>query len=382
MNSGGLPVQLFCVQCAGGCAETVASHASVGTRCKMRATRHAALAMAWLLLTSALTVAGCQERTAAGQATPSIADGASAAADALATELTEATLNANGCAPSGSGGKCGNSLGTCANGLCRHTDEKGYEWTRVPAGVFWMGCNVVVEGECGVYDSPQHQVELSSYWIGVYEVTAAAYAKCAAAGAPGCTVPLKTGGGALDLSTYAASGKEQHPINYVTWSQAQAVCRWLGGDLPTEAQWEKAARGGCEVYAGKDCKSSEGKYPWGNSEPVFGQHAVFFNKANTYKLTTYAVGTGSVLGASPYGSYDMAGNVLEWTRDYADLKFYQTATATTKDPRNDVVGDYVVLRGGSMMSKPDTVTTSWRSSTTPDSADSEVGVRCVKLLGG
>ena len=245
---------------------------------------------------------------------------------------TVAVCQTTGCTGANDGATCATGQGACENGHCVQTDAKGYKWTLVPAGKFWMGCNTSVE-TCGFYETPQHEVDLSAYWLGVYEVTVYDYKKCEAAGASGCTAPVVPAGG--KYSTYDTGGKEQHPINYVNWNQAQAFCDWLGGALPTEAQWEKGARGGCELYAGKVCSSSELTFPWGNAQPTCGLQGVFADyngETCGQALTTFPVGAGSAQGQSPYGAYDMVGNVTEWVKDMYLSYFYKTAEATKKDP--------------------------------------------------
>lgn len=161
------------------------------------------------------------------------------------------------------GDACGGK-GKCSGGHCFWTNSVGYKFTLVTGGNFWMGCNAAVEEWCVTDEKPQHEASLTAYWIGVYEVKASIYQSCIDAKASGCTAP--TYNGTLQI------GNEM-PINQIQWPQARAVCQWFGGDLPTEAQWEKAARGGCAVYPGKDCAEAMPKYPWGNQEPVCGKQA-------------------------------------------------------------------------------------------------------------
>jgi formylglycine-generating enzyme required for sulfatase activity len=301
----------------------------------------------------------------------------------------EGCPNANGCPPTGSGAPCGNGKGTCAAGLCQHTDARGHKWTLVPAGPFWMGCNPAVDTACAKEpdEHPQHLVELSAYWIGVYEVTADLYKKCVQTTPGACPLPKTYNG--IDHSTYGVAGKGHHPVNHVTAIGAEAVCKWLGGDLPTEAQWEKAARGGCEVYPGKDCKTSAAKYPWGNSEPIICQHAVYAGLAGTCDLAAYSflllgIGEGSILGASPYGAYDMAGNVEERVKDSYNPTFYATPAASAKDPvgTGGIPGSTVV-RGGGMYNQAVNVRTSrrWQKAFVFETwPGSTAGVRCAKPL--
>lgn len=271
------------------------------------------------------------------------------------------------------GDPCG-SKGKCSSSHCFWTDDKGYKWTLVPAGTFWMGCNEVVDKDCEEDEKPQHLVNLSAYWIGVYEVTQGVYQGCIDAGI--CLEPT--------LSPFKPN-QPQRAVDAVRWVDAAAVCKWLAGSLPTEAQWEKAARGGCATYAGVDCASSMPKYPWGNTEPIYGQNVVFeCNKP---------VGAGSKKGQSPYGTFDMAGNIWEKTLDYYAPDFYGKMSALVKDPVNAVqpaygpgqFGAIHVLRGGACpgyVDEPKKVRASDRDfdyGVGTTEAD-EGGVRCVHQL--
>jgi len=187
-------------------------------------------------------------------------------------------------------------------------------WCNIPGGTFQMG----QEG----FAMPVHQVTLSAYRIQKYEVTAGEYGACVSVG--DCTAADTTGG----TCTYNATGKEDHPINCVDWHQAKAYCQWLGGDLPTEAQWEYAARGG------------DGRiYPWGNESP--GEIRLNYNN-NIGKTTP--VGSYPA-GVSPFGLHDMAGNVMEWVADWYD-SYPSTAQV---DPTGPGTGTDRVLRGGNFL---------------------------------
>lgn len=271
--------------------------------------------------------------------------------------------NAVGCGADGA--SCGLGKGACSKGHCLMTDAKGHKWTLVPGGTFYMGCNSTLDAECESKEKPQHEVNLSSYWIGVYEITAASYKACVDANGAGCTPPVNSSA----ESTYGISGKEQHPINHLKWAQAQAYCNWMGGALPSEAQWEKAARGGCDLYQGMDCAKSEPKYPWGNAKPECGLHSC--------AAATAAVGTGSAQGPSPYGAYDMAGNVAEWVLDYHDPDFYSNPLATQADPVN-TNGQYPVYRGGSFSALGAYLRAGLRVYQDPNVGSSAIGARCVR----
>lgn len=285
--------------------------------------------------------------------------------------------NAVGCINDGD--SCGNGKGKCSNSHCFSTDDKGYNWTLVPAGTFWMGCNSAVDKDCQSNEKPQHLVDMSAYWIGVYEVTVANYKACADQNPLGCTKPAGNGG----FQIWDLPAKGQLPVNYVNWSQSQSYCKWLGGDLPTEAQWEKAAKGGCENLAGQDCAKSAPKYPWGNMVPVCGKHAVFDNGLSQTcggTFTSYDVGVGSPQGQSPYGAYDMAGNAWEWNLDSYDANFYGSLLATQKDAVNADVSDGRVLRGGGFDADAGYLRASFRKSVPKSYAYFSIGIRCAKPL--
>jgi len=222
----------------------------------------------------------------------------------------------------------------CANPCSDPATAKPAQRVTVPAGDFWMGCNAGVDSECGADEKPAHKVTLSAYEIDVFEVTVAQYKQCVAAGK--CTVPAS----ANAACNYAAACKDQHPINCVSWTQASAYCNWVGGRLPTEAEWEKAARGGCEKVGGTNCAAAMPKYPWGNSG---------WGCANA--ITQGGCGVGSTwpvgsrpTGKSPYGVHDLVGNVLEWTADFYASSFY--AVSPPIDPKGPATGSSRVVRGG------------------------------------
>jgi formylglycine-generating enzyme required for sulfatase activity len=191
----------------------------------------------------------------------------------------------------------------------------------VPAGDFTMGSP---EGQGDSDEHPEHTVYLDAFYIDKTEVTAAQYQRCVEAGACSAT---STG----SPCTYGAAGKSDHPINCVEWNQAVDFCRWAGKRLPTEAEWEKAARG------------TDGRvYPWGNEEPDCGR----LNYQGSVCGTGITAPVASYpSGASPYGALDMAGNVWEWVADRYDGGYY------AQSPRNNPTGpgsdSLRVLRGGS-----------------------------------
>ncbi|MBI3245402.1 MAG: SUMF1/EgtB/PvdO family nonheme iron enzyme [Deltaproteobacteria bacterium] len=181
-----------------------------------------------------------------------------------------------------------------------------------------MGCNAQVDTGCSNDERPGRMVFLDAFAIDIYEVTVAAYRQCVEAGK--CTAPNT--GGSCNWNT---SDRAQHPINCVDWSQANAYCRWAGKRLPTEAEWEKAARG-----------TDRRVYPWGNAWDA--------TKANVSTNGTVAVGSYPA-GKSPYGALDMSGNVWEWTADwYADAYYHN---GPVKNPKGPESGQVRSVRGGS-----------------------------------
>jgi formylglycine-generating enzyme required for sulfatase activity len=212
----------------------------------------------------------------------------------------------------------------------------------VPAGEFMMGCNEGVA--CPKDESPYHAVTLSTFKIGKYEVTAGEYQNCITAGAcvDNNTLLYLTNTDDPVCNLYA-TGKKNHPMNCVNWYGAKAYCEWVGARLPTEAEWEKAARG-----------TDGRRYPWGNDWAscdyaimviINGTPNQYHNGCGTE--STWPVGSKKA-GMSPYGAYDMAGNVLEWVNDRYISDYYASSPTNNPTGPEDVGAiDYVVLRGGS-----------------------------------
>ena len=235
-------------------------------------------------------------------------------------------------------------------------EEDGMEMVYVPAGEFEMG------SESGVSDEkPVHTVYLDAYRIDKYEVSNAQYAKCVAAG--DCTKPMYTN--SSTRSNYFGNPEYDHyPVTNVSWHQANTYCQWAGGDLPTEAQWEKAARG------------TDGRtYPWGNESPTC--QLTNFNNG-TYENPAHCKGDTSLVsdsesGASPYGALNMAANVSEWVRDWYGP--YQSGD--TQNPEGPSSGTARVIRGGSWFSYYRVIRATYRVGGNPADADCVFGFRCV-----
>jgi serine/threonine-protein kinase len=227
----------------------------------------------------------------------------------------------------------------------------------IPAGEFAMGHNA------GPADQqPVHTVFLESFWIDQLEVTNARYALCVAAGL--CTPPLNTGS-ITRAQYYGLAEFENYPVIFVTWFQAKEYCEWAGRRLPTEAEWEKAARG------------ADGRlYPWGNDAPspnLLNLQSSGFG--DTVPVASYA---GNV---SPYGAVDMAGNVSEWVEDFYDPNYYSVSPRENPpgpERTGCQGGDCRVLRGGNWNGLPQEVTTTFRLFYGPADSRDAFGIRCAR----
>jgi formylglycine-generating enzyme required for sulfatase activity len=222
----------------------------------------------------------------------------------------------------------------------------------VPAGEFTMGSDAG-EGD----EKPVHTVYVDAYYIDKYEVTNAQYAVCVTAG--GCTAPSNASSFTRE-SYYGDQTYNNYPVIYVNWNQAKAYCEWSGKRLPTEAEWEKAARGTDALT-----------YPWGNEEPTCDR----LNYNTSCVGDTSAVGSYAS-GVSPYGAYDMAGNVWEWTSSEYKAYPYQAEDGREDLTRTDVLR---VLRGGSWLHGANSVRASLRDWSDPSFTHYVfLGFRCLR----
>ena len=183
------------------------------------------------------------------------------------------------------------------------------EMIRIPDGPFQMGSDGVESDEV-----PRREVFVDAFSIDKYEVTVAQYLECVEAG--GCE-PFVLGKGAFiqpyewDYCNYGQPGKENHPMNCVNWFEADRFCNWAGKRLPTEAEWEKAARG-----------TDGRRFPWGDEQATCDHIVMDIGGDGCGRESTWPVGS-KPLGASPYGVMDMSGNVWEWVADWYAYDFYR-----------------------------------------------------------
>ena len=279
-----------------------------------------------------------------------------------------------------------------AGKYCTKADGKA-AWGMVPAGTFWMGCNPTLDKECAniTAENPQHKVTISKpFWLGLTEVTVAQYRECVKVGQ--CKAPSATDfycGGITytQWNNWAMAKRDAHPVNCLDWSQAKGYCKWAGGYLPTEAEWELAARGRCEDNGSSavsaDCVEKMRVYPWGDSPPKCGDNSVFqtgksWDAGGCSNNHTWPVGTGSASGRGPFGHYDMAGNVGEWVRDWLSSSYYKSSPQY--DPESTDAATYRVVRGGHFRDQSPVygLRSSRRGADSPPNGSSINGFRCAK----
>lgn len=220
----------------------------------------------------------------------------------------------------------------------------------IPSGEFLMGAN-----ESSFPSSyPEHRVYLDAFWIDKTEVTNSMYARCVQAGR--CQYNYARPGYNPNYNNplYA-----NYPVTYVTWQDADSYCRWAGRHLPTEAEWEKAARGTKAQY-----------YPWGDTPPNpsllnYNEEVGATVSANRYPQ-----------GASPYGVLNMEGNVREWVADWFNAAYYENSP--DHNPKGPSHGNTRSLRGGSYVDSERQVLVFVRFRHNPDSPGDNRGFRCAE----
>jgi formylglycine-generating enzyme len=280
--------------------------------------------------------------------------------------------------------------------------------TLIPAGVFWMGSQdadvFLADGE-----GPVREVDVPAFWIDPVVVTNAKFAVFAKATgyvteaeAYGWSfvfaqfIGAENAGAVMDATVPGApwwrgvrgadwrhpegphstiAARSSHPVVHVSWNDAAAYARWAGKRLPTEAEWEKAARGGLERR----------RYPWGDEFAPRGQH-----RCNTWQGAFPHVNTGEdgYLATAPvkayrpngYGLYNMTGNVWEWCADWFSADWHASATPLTRsDPHGPPEGTSRAMKGGSYLchdSYCNRYRVAARTSNTPDSSSGHLGFRC------
>jgi len=198
-------------------------------------------------------------------------------------------------------------------------------------------------------ENPAHEVILDDYYIDLYEVANADYRKYLEAT------------GSKTLPRYWDDpnfNQPTQPVVGTTWKEAQAFCQWNNKRLPTEAEWEKAARGKRPV-----------KYPWGDEEPDKTRLNFNSNVGKTAPVGSYPA------GKSDYGVFDLSGNVSEWVQDWHFPEYY--LFSPKENPPGPEQGHYKIIRGGNWINNAEDVSLTYRNATVPKARSKTVGFRCV-----
>lgn len=251
-------------------------------------------------------------------------------------------------------------LGSCSPPALPGTPATTVDMVLVPAGPFIMGID---DPRASKDEKPARQVFLNAFHIDRHEVTTAQFAEFVSATGYRTSAEQEGQAEKTDRIDWRhprgpctdTLAIDLHPVVYISWHDAQAYCAWRGKRLPTEAEWEKAARG------------SDGRvWPWGN---LFDHRANHWGSADGHEQTA-PVGSYPA-GASPFGAVDLAGNVWEWCADW-----YSGALPVGENPQGPATGQFKVLRGGSWINPPPILRSTNRFKLLPSERSGYVGCRC------
>jgi formylglycine-generating enzyme required for sulfatase activity len=248
------------------------------------------------------------------------------------------------------------------------TDEHGVEMVLVPAGEFLMG-SVDSDEYAASDEKPQHKVYLDSFYMDLTEVTNAMYRECVEVGA--CSSPYNKGS-ATRILYFNNPEYDHYPVIYVDWAQARDYCQWRGARLPTEAEWEKAARGadGRIFPPGNIFDGSQMNFCDRNCTLEWADKIIDDGYADTSPVGSYPG------GASPYGLLDMAGNVWEWVNDRYLATYY--FDAPFENPMGPPSGQARIIRGGSWLSVLVDLRVTTRGQLAPSRRVNDIGFRCAR----
>lgn len=231
---------------------------------------------------------------------------------------------------------------------------------QVPAGPFLMGSDPQKDRAAGPQEFPQRRVHLDAFWIDRYEISNVDY----------LLFVLGTGAEWPQFWRENPFSEKiaQHPVINVSWHEADAYCRWAGKRLPTEAEWEKAARG-----------EHGSIFPWGD-EPAgwIKSNIAHPGSKRGFKYPPLANVSRYDKGVSPYGVYQLAGNVSEWVADWFDPQYYRRGIDA--NPQGPETGELKVFRGGSWNEDPEVARSAGRNAGLPDRKSYLTGFRCAKSV--
>ena len=241
----------------------------------------------------------------------------------------------------------------------------------VPAGSFLMGSSDA-DPLATSEEKPQHTVTLDAFWIDKTEVTLGMYALCVDRHV--CHEPIH---GDSPTRTWYWGNPEflNYPVTWVNWNMAQTYCEWAGRRLPTEAEWEKAARG-----------TVQQTYPWGQTFDASRANSCDANCPKKYANKNFNDNYGDTApvdafpnGVSMFGALNLSGNVSEWVADWYSAGYYSSSSSTSNPP-GPQNGEKHILRGGSWLRFPINLRLVTRSSQIPDYTSNDVGFRCVSSI--
>jgi formylglycine-generating enzyme required for sulfatase activity len=276
----------------------------------------------------------------------------------------DAAANGNGNGLGADASATPDANGGTGNGADASVDPDGevedslIDWVALLAGTFSMGSD---ENDAFANEQPVHEVTLSAFELARTETTVAQYAACVEAGV--CAEPARDYTDGLSFN-WGAPGRDEHPINGVTWFQAEGFCEYVGGRLPTEAEREYAARS----------EGQDQKYPWGDEEATCERAVMNEDGEDGCGDRRTSPVCSKPAGHSAQGICNLAGNVSEWVYDWFD----DYPSEPQVDPTGPESGSNRVLRGGNWLIDARLLRASFRSSVDPSAANINFGFRCAR----